>query len=97
MRFVAPCGHEGTPVTPNYITCPVCDRLPVKAEVKPPLTWKTLRQYRDELLSACGQAFGANAVGLQSGECFDVLAETQAEQLYELQEFIRNTFQVVFA
>lgn len=25
MIFLAPCGHEGIPVTVNYVTCPLCD------------------------------------------------------------------------
>lgn len=96
MRFVAPCGHEGTPVTPNYITCEVCDRFPVKVETKPPtLTWKTLRQFHEELMTAYAVVVGSK--GVAPGGVFAALAEREAEQLFELQEFIRNTFQVVFA
>lgn len=91
MRFVAPCGHEGTPVTANFVTCPVCDRAPnkVEAHVKPPtLTLKTLRQYRDEMIKACFGVEIAKDIDLNGvGAAF---AEHLAEQLFELQQFARS-------
>lgn len=31
MNHIAPCGHPGIPVTPNFVTCPTCDRVSAPA------------------------------------------------------------------
>lgn len=99
MRFVAPCGHEGVPVTANFVTCEVCDRLPMKAEVvaevKPTLTWRTREQFHAELTMAISNAFGGNLPIDPSSLCWR-LAENQSHLLYELQEFVKNTFPKTF-
>lgn len=70
MRFVAPCGHEGVPVTPNFVTCLVCDRVPAVTPSTPTLKLQTLTEYRHEMLSGIKPPVTAPALTWKTREQF---------------------------